>query len=227
MKADRNPALQRHLLLGCALVGLIGLAAASDTFHARSRELIELCETIIADFPLLGMALFTLLAAVSAMLAFFSSAILVPVGIEAWGLTASFALLWGGWFLGGVLSFGVGRFLGRVVVERVVGTERLAGFERRVNRGTRFVHILLFQAMLPSEIPGYVLGTVRYRFAPYALALAVVELPYALGTIYIGESFLEQRGWLLIALAAGGALIIALAYGIYRRWPRSLPSTRA
>jgi uncharacterized membrane protein YdjX (TVP38/TMEM64 family) len=227
VKADRNPALQRHLLLGCALVGLIGLAAASDTFHARSRELIELCETIIADFPLLGMALFTLLAAVSAMLAFFSSAILVPVGIEAWGLTVCFLLLWGGWFLGGVLSFGVGRFLGRVVVERVVGIERLAGFERRLNRGTRFVHILLFQAMLPSEIPGYVLGTVRYRFAPFALALAVVELPYALGTIYIGESFLEQRGWLLIALAAGGALIIALAYGVYRRWPRSLPSTRA
>ncbi|HSG64549.1 MAG TPA: VTT domain-containing protein, partial [Gammaproteobacteria bacterium] len=151
---------------------------------------------------------------------------LVPVGIQAWGITACFLLLWGGWFLGGVLSFGVGRYLGRVVVERLVGTERFGRFERRVSRSTRFLHILLFQAMLPSEIPGYVLGSVRYRFVPFALALAIVELPYALGTIYIGESFLQQRGWLLIALAAGGALIIAVAYAIYRRRPRPLPSTR-
>lgn len=221
MKAFGGPAIRRQILFACGLIALVGLIAASDALHARSREVIEICQAIIADFPTLGMVLFVLLAIASAMLAFFSSAILVPVGIATWGVTACFLLLWAGWFLGGVTSYVVGRYLGRVVVERMIGTERLESFELRVNRNTRFVHIVLFQAMLPSEIPGYVLGGIRYGFAPFAIALAIVELPYALGTIYIGESFLEQRGWLLIAIAAALALAVVIAYGVYRKHSRA------
>ena len=114
------------------------------------------------------------------------------------------------------IFWGIGRYLGRVVVARIVGEERLESFELRVNRNTRFIHIVLFQTMLPSEIPGYVLGSIRYRFIPFAIALGLVELPFAVGTIYIGDSFLQQRGWLLVAVAAGGALLVAVAYAIYR-----------
>lgn len=217
MKASGGSAIQRNFLLACALIALVGLIAASDALHARSQEIIAACETIIADFPMLGMVVFVLLAVASAMLAFFSSAILVPVGISAWGMGACFLLLWAGWFFGGMMSFGVGRYLGRVVVERMIGVERLRSFEIHVNRNTRFIHIVLFQVMLPSEIPGYVLGSIRYRFAPFALALALAELPYALGTIYVGQSFLQQRSWLLIAIAAAGALLVAVAYGLYRK----------
>jgi len=216
IKALGNLAIHRNVLFACALIAIVGLLAASDVFFERSQEIFAAVEAIITDYPRLGMVAFVVLGMGSAMLAFFSSAILVPVGIYTWGFTVCLALLWLGWFLGGVFSYCVGRYLGRVVVARIVGEERLASFERRVNRNTRFIHIVLFQAMLPSEIPGYVLGSLRYRFLPFAVALGLVELPYAVGTIYIGESFLQQRGWLLIAIAAGGALLVAVAYGVYR-----------
>ena len=216
LKALGNIAVQRNILFACGLIGIVGLLAASDAFHDRSQEIFAAVETIISDYPRLGMVAFVMLGMASAMLAFFSSAIIVPVGIYAWGFGLCLFLLWLGWFLGGVFAYFVGRYLGRAVVERIVGAERLASFELRVSRNTRFIHIVLFQAMLPSEIPGYVLGSLSYRFVPFAIALGLVELPYAVGTIYIGDSFLQQRGWLLIALAAGGALLAAVAYGVYR-----------
>ncbi len=216
MKALGNRAIQRNILFACGLIGIVGLLAASDAFHDRSQEIFAAVEAIISDYPRFGMIAFVLLAMASAMLAFFSSAILVPVGIFTWGFGVSLFLLWLGWFIGGVVAYVVGRHLGRVVVARIVGEERLASFELRVNRNTRFIHIVLFQTMLPSEIPGYVLGSIRYRFVPFAIALGLVELPFAVGTVYIGDSFLQQRGWLLIAVAAGGALLAAAAYGVYR-----------
>jgi len=216
LSALGNRAIQRNVLFACGLIAIVGLLAASDAFHDRSQEIFAAVEAIISDYPRLGMIAFVVLGAASAMLAFFSSAILVPVGIYAWGFGMCLFLLWLGWFLGGVFAYFVGRYLGRAVVERIIGEERLASFELRVNRNTRFIHIVLFQTMLPSEIPGYVLGSLRYRFVLFAIALGLVELPYAVGTIYIGDSFLQQRGWLLIAIAAGGALLVAVAYGVYR-----------
>jgi uncharacterized membrane protein YdjX (TVP38/TMEM64 family) len=212
-----DSSIQRQILFASAIIAVVGLIAASDALHSRTQELVVAIEAMIADYPLLGMSTFVLLALASAMLAFFSSAILVPVGIYAWGAPVCFLLLWLGWFLGGIASFAVGRLVGQIIVERIIGEERLRRLEARVRNDTRFVHIVLFQAMLPSEIPGYVLGSMRYRFVPFAIALSLVEMPYALGTIYIGDSFLEGRGWLLVALAAGGGLAALAAFAIYRR----------
>jgi hypothetical protein len=45
----------------------------------------------------LGAVVFVLLSAVSAMLAFFSSALLVPAAVFAWGNTLAVGLLWLGY----------------------------------------------------------------------------------------------------------------------------------
>jgi len=209
--------VRKQVLLVSAGIGVVGLIAASDAWHDRARELIAACEVIIANFPTLGMAVFVGLAMASAMLAFFSSAILVPVGIYAWGTTICFLLLWLGWFLGGVAAFAIGRYLGHTVVELAVGQDRLRHLKTRISRRARFIHILLFQAMMPSEIPGYVLGSLHYRFLPFAAALALAELPYAIGTIFIGENFLAGRVWVLVATAASGLLIAVIAYSLYGR----------
>ena len=63
----------------------------------------------------LGKLVFVLVSALSAMLAFFSSAVVVPVAVYAWGNATTLALLWGAWLLGGIGSYVVGRTLGRRV----------------------------------------------------------------------------------------------------------------
>lgn len=198
--------LQRHIVIVGTLIVIVGLITASDTLHDRTEEMIVWFEGAIAQAPLLGMVSFVLLAMISAMVAFFSSAIFAPIAIYAWGKAGTFMLLWLGWLLGGILSFCVGRFLGRSVVGMIVDEQKIAGWERELGARSRFIHILMFQAAVPSEIPGYVLGILRYRFLLYLAALAITELPYALATVYLGQSFLEGESTVFILL--GFAVIV-------------------
>ena len=76
-----------------------------------------------------------------------------------------------------------------------------------MSQRSRFVHILLFQTAVPSEIPGYVLGLLRYRFALYLAALGLSELPYVVGVVYLGEFFLDGESRVFIAL---GLILVAM-----------------
>jgi len=217
MKSLTRHINHRHIFLLGLIIIVAGFIAASDTLHSKSEELISASEAVISKYPGLGIVLFVLLAMISAMLAFFSSAILVPVGVYTWGNGVCFLLLWLGWLLGGVAAFGIGRYLGRPVAAKMIGEARMADFEQQLSHHARFVHILLFQAAVPSEVPGYVLGTLRYRFWLFLLALAIVELPYAFGTVYLGAKFLERDITLFILIGMGGVLVGAFAYILYRR----------
>jgi uncharacterized membrane protein YdjX (TVP38/TMEM64 family) len=198
--------LQRHIVIVGILIVVVGLFTASDTLHDRTEEIIVWIEGVISQAPVLGMFLFVLLAMFSAMVAFFSSAVFAPIAIYAWGKAATFALLWLGWLLGGILSFCIGRFLGRSFVGMLIDEQKIAGWERELGERSRFIHILMFQAAVPSEIPGYVLGILRYRFPLYLTALALTEIPYAIATVYLGESFLEGESTVFILL--GIAVIV-------------------
>jgi uncharacterized membrane protein YdjX (TVP38/TMEM64 family) len=218
-------AFNRHILLLGMLIIIAGLIAATETLLDKSHEIIVLVESVIAGYPVLGKVLFVLLALASAMLAFFSSAILTPIGIYAWGTVETFILLWIGWLLGGMASFLVGRYLGRSVVSVLLGESRLSSWEKEVGRHTKFIHILLFQAAVPSEIPGYVLGILRCRFALYLAALAIIELPFALGTVFLGESFLKGESLLFITIGAGTILLSVIAFQVQRRMARRRASS--
>jgi len=204
--------LRRHLVIVGIIIVAAGLIAASETLHERIDELIVWSESLIALKPILGMAVFVLLAMVSAMVAFFSSAVVVPIAIYAWGKTGCFLLLWLGWLLGGIASYCIGRFLGRRVAIMLVGEEKIRGWQDQVSLRSRFRHILVFQALVPSEIPGYVLGILRYRFDFFLAALAITELPYVVGVVFLGEYFLQGESTVIILLglaviALGGLLI--------------------
>ena len=185
--------------------------------HARLLDLIAQADGLIRAYPGPGMAVFVLLAAVSAMLAFVSSAALIPVAIYAWGPTRCAGLLWVGWFLGGVLSYLVGRFLGRPIVTRLVRPATMARYEAYAHRGAAFVPILLLQLAVPSDTAGYLFGMVRCPMGVYLAALALAEVPYAVGAVYLGTSFLERRLVPLLLLGAAGALVGVLAFATSSR----------
>ncbi|NCF20034.1 MAG: TVP38/TMEM64 family protein [Haliea sp.] len=198
--------MQRNIIVVGLAILAAGLIAASDALHDGTGEIIAWMQGTISQAPLLGIVGFVLLAMISAMIAFFSSAVLAPVAILAWGKPATLALLWLGWLLGGIASFCIGRFLGRSVAATLIGETKIAAWEGFVNQRTRFLHILLFQAAVPSEIPGYLLGILHYRFLLYLIALAITELPYAIAVVYLGDSFLEGESSIL--MVAGGAAVL-------------------
>jgi uncharacterized membrane protein YdjX (TVP38/TMEM64 family) len=211
-----GPPLGRVLALA-AVVVIVGLVVAYDPLHGRLSEVVGSAEALIERAPLAGMAVFVVLSALSAMFAFFSSGLLSPVAIAAWGKTGTFALLWLGWLLGGAVTYAVGRYLGRSAARVFVRDETLALWEGRVSSQAHVTHMLLFQLAMPSEILGYVLGLVRYSFRTYLAVLALTEVPYALAVVYLGESFLagDARTFVLIGVVAVAAT--ATLYYLVRR----------
>ncbi len=206
-----------------ALVAILGLAiillvVRSPELHEATKALFAAARGVILDHTYRGMLLFVLLSALSAMLAFFSSAALVPIGVYAWGAATTCVLLWSGWLLGGVTAYATGRYLGRPVVTWFVHEERLRRYERRVSASAPFTAILLFQMALPSEVPGYVVGVLRYSFPVYLAALAIAELPFAAGAVYLGDSFIrgDYRGIIVV-----GMLLIALSGVAVIAWHRA------
>lgn len=199
------------------LLGALVLFASTGEFQAALAWGLAKTEPVIAEHPFWGASLFVLLSALSAMLAFFSSAVLVPVAIHTWGKLACAFLLWFGWILGGACAYGIARFWGRPVVRRLTSAKGLARYEERISRQTPLGLVLLFQLAVPSEIPGYVLGLARYGLRRYLMVLALAELPYAVGTAYLGESLLEQRSLLLLGLGALAIVFSAWALHVLRR----------
>lgn len=202
------------------VVLLVALAvlASSGAVHPAILRFFESSNRIIAQHSTAGPVVFVVLAALSAMLAFFSSAVLVPPAVFAWGPALVGLLLWLGWMLGGMASYTLARLLGRPVVRRLVSVRSLAHYEERLTRGAPFSLVLLFQLALPSELPGYVLGLVRYPPGRYLAALAIAELPYAVGTMLLGESFVERRIGLLVSLGAAAVIAgVLLARALRRR----------
>ncbi len=196
----------------------VALLLASDTAFGLLQHALDAAEPVIAARPVAGAVLFVLLAAASALLAFFSSALLVPVGVHAWGVPVTIALLWLGWLLGGMCTFAIGRWLRKPLLRGHGVMQRIAFYAERMPRGARFPLVLLLQLALPSEIPGYLCGLVGVRFSTYAAALALAELPYAVGAVLAGESVVQRQGGWLIALGVAGAVLsLGAAWALRRR----------
>ena len=166
-------------------------------------------EHLIQQHRVLGAYLFLALAALSAMMAFISAVIIIPIAVYTWGPVITVVLLWSGWILGGILAYSIARFFGRRAIQWLTAEVGLKRIESYINEKTPFSLVLLFQLALPSEIPGYLLGLVKYPIKSYLLALACAELPYALATVLLGDSFLNKRAYIILS---AGLLMIAFSY---------------
>jgi uncharacterized membrane protein YdjX (TVP38/TMEM64 family) len=205
-------------ILFLAMVALLVAIAWSGVVHSAVIGVFEAAEDVIARHPRAGPVVFVVLAALSAMLAFFSSAVLVAPAVYAWGAVPTVLLLWIGWMLGGITSYLLARWLGRPVLRWFSPGDSFVRYEDRLKRGASFPFVVLFQLALPSEIPGYVLGLVRYPPARYLAALAIAELPYAVGTMLLGVSFVSRRiPWLLSLGAAAALAAVVLTRALRRR----------
>lgn len=214
MKAHRTWRRSGLLVILCAGLALL---ASSDDLYSALVGVLDVAAKLIDERPVLGAVSFVVLSGLSAMLAFVSSSVLVPVALVAWGKLACMLLLWVGWMLGGAAAYAIGRWLGRPVVEWLLPEGALERYERRIPEHPPFGLLVLLQLAMPSEVPGYLLGLLRLPFRRYLAALALAEAPYAVGTVYLGASFLERQLGLLIALGAAGALFMALSVRMLHR----------
>jgi uncharacterized membrane protein YdjX (TVP38/TMEM64 family) len=198
------------------------LLLSVDVVYDGLRRALSAAEPLITGHPYLGVVSFVLLAALSAVLAFFSSALLLPAAIFAWGNSITLGLLWLGWLLGGACTFALGRGLRRPGHASPRTSRQLGFYAERVSGEVTFALILLLCLALPSEIPGYLCGYLGVRFRTYLGALALAELPYAAGAVLLGEGAVNREiGWLVTFGVLGAALSLYALRALHQRIDRS------
>lgn len=213
-------------LVRALVIVLICVSAALflsiDAVYEGLHRLLAEAEPLIAAHPLLGALVFVLLSALSAMLAFFSSALLVPAAVFAWGKALAVFLLWLGWLLGGAFTYSLGHAVRKPPDEESGPPSRFAAYLPKVSAEIGFPLVLLWQLALPSELPGYLCGYLRVPFRIYIAALAIAELPYAIGAVLLGESVVNRKlGWLVGLSVVGATIGFLLVRMLQKRLDRS------
>ena len=202
--------ISRRVAALVAFLAVAGLLALSEELHGQLVASLALADPLFSQHSVMGAFLFIGLAALSAVLVFFSSVLLVPVGVRTWGEIGCFLLLWCGWFLGGLITYSMGRHLGRPVVRRMLSEEKFARYEGLIPHGGSFLTTTLVQLMLPSDISGYFFGLLGYQARIYLGALACAEFPYALGTVFLGTAFINRQYGLLLSASAVAIAVLLL-----------------
>lgn len=202
----------RHLSAwGVALAIAVVFLVLARPAHERVLALFDAATPVIQEHPVLGPVIFVALCALSAMLAFFSSALFVPIAVKVWGEGVTFALLWLGWWLGGVGAYLIGRYFGDPIVRRLAGNRSVDRYEGWLRHRVTLGRVILLHMAIPSEAASYLLGMVRVRWTTFLGAIAVAQLPFAVMAVLFSESFLQRRIGPLIAFGVGSVLLSAVA----------------
>ncbi len=150
--------------------------------------------------------------------------LLAPVPGQVIGLANGylFGVFWGtvysllGVTLGSALAMGLGRWLGRPAVERLVDGEKLARWDRITRRrGPLFFFLIFVLPLLPDDVTCFLIGLSPLSL-PYILGLATIgRLPGLIVASWLGAhaASLSPGGWLVVVV---GALLLGGAYLRYR-----------
>ena len=200
------------------------LLLSFDAVYESLQQALSAAEPLIAGHPFLGAVVFVLLAAISAILAFFSSALLLPAAVFAWGSTVTLGLLWLGWLLGGICTYALGRGLRRPQRKAARTSSQFDFYLQRISGEATFALVLLLYLALPSEIPGYVCGYLGVRVRTFFAALAVAELPYAVGAVLLANGAINRHiGWLVSLGILGATLSLYALRTLHRRLDSEAP----
>lgn len=176
-----------------AIIVLSLLFLNSERFGDAFYNVIFWGEDLINSQPLFGTLFFFLLSALSAIFAFASTILLLPSAILVWGIPLTFLLLLGGWIVGAMVTYWIGAWLARPALASLISEKKILHYESLVSEKAKFWMILLFCLAVPSEIPGFILGAMRYDFPKFISAVLIAETIYALGVISAAQNILDKE----------------------------------
>jgi len=206
-------ALVKAGALALVLLGAIGLAlilGTPDIAALRSRV-----DAAGVWGPALFFALYVGLALIPC-----PKALLTAAGGALFGLWAGAALSLAAALVGAVISFGVGRLLGREAVDRLIHG-RLARVDALLaDHGLSAVLIVRLVPLVPFIAINYASGLSGVKFRHYVLGSALGMVPGSLAYAALGAYGTNPWG----LAAAGSALIILVVGGSW--WARRLDARR-
>ncbi|WP_447598148.1 VTT domain-containing protein [Nitrospira sp. Nam80] len=148
--------------------------------------------------------------------------VLITVTVLAFGPIYGFLYSFAGMTLSAILTFGIGRLLGRQIVER--WSRRLHRLSRRLaEKGILAVVTVRVLPVAPFSIVNMIAGATHIRARDFVIGTVIGELPGLIAlSIFIDQitSTVKHPGPGSYALLAGSAIIIVGGVWMLRRWLR-------
>ena len=208
---------EKHLIAFAVIAVFALLFWSSYALQNYIFGAIGVLEKYINHYPLIGLLIFIGLAALSAVISPFTSAPLIPAAIIIFGKLITFLSLWFGWILGGFFSYLLGLYAARPMAIRLLSDEKIEEYQKKLSRKTNFPLILFFRMSVPAEIPGPVLGALKYSPIKFLLATAIAELPYAVATIYAGNALIAGQKFTFLLLIALIFIAMSATYLFFQK----------
>jgi uncharacterized membrane protein YdjX (TVP38/TMEM64 family) len=170
-----------------------------------------------------GVALMLALMLAHAVL-FYPTEIVTATAGFVYGFLPGLALVTGGWLASALLTYLLGRAIGRPLISLVAGSRRVTGLERAVERGGA---TLLLTARLipivPFSLVGYLAGAVRVPLARFVWTTVIGYLPLTVFVTYLGSqaetlSLADARVWVAVGV------LLALIVVVRMRWAERMLS---
>lgn len=210
--------MDRAALIKAGALALIVLGAVGLALVLGTPDIAAMRVRVDAAGPW-GPALFFALYAGLALIPC-PKALLTAAGGALFGLWAGSGLSLAGALVGAVISFGVGRILGRDAVDRLI-RGRLARVDALLaDHGLSAVLIVRLVPVVPFIAINYASGLSGVRFRHYVLGSALGMVPGSLAYAALGAYGTNPWG----LAAAGSALIVLVVGGSW--WARRLDARR-
>ena len=219
------PSLRRKLyLLVLALLLLIALALAWSSTPMRAWLDVDLVVGSLRRFgqafgPVAAVCGFALALTLAVPLMF-----LTLVALVAYGPLAGFGCAMAGAMLGAAASYGVGRFLGREVVQRL-GGERINRLSQRLaSRGLLAVVAVRMLPVAPFAVVNMVAGASHIRLRDLLLGTLIGISPGTLAmTLFVDQITAALRHPTPLTFVVAGLTLLLIVVGLWalQRWLRS------
>lgn len=142
----------------------------------------------------------------------------------AYGVPGAMAICATGWLASALLTYAIGWYAGRPLVERLAGPERVASAEALMERGGWPALIVLrILPIVPISLVGYVAGATRVPLWRFAWTSAIGMLPLIAIAVILGSrlehfSLTDPLVW---GTLIGFVALIAVSHPIVQRMRRT------
>lgn len=208
---------KRNIIIFSLIVLVVLLFWSSIKLQNYFYEIVFFIEAFFSVNPVLGAVIFLALGAFSSMLSLFSSAPLVPIGIMVWGNFLTIVLLLIGWMIGSVFAYYIGWYAVYPAIKGLVPFEKIEHYRNQLSKKLEFEIILMFRMAMPAEIASYVLGSLKYDFGKYLFVTFITELPFAVLTVYLGDTLLKNQFVIFLILLAVLFMIMGIMFYLFHK----------
>lgn len=209
------------LILIGLLVGLYFVIPGFKSFVNEAYSILisgdeQRVQSWVEGFGFWGPIVIMLAMLIQSLLAFIPSVLIMIVAVLAYGPWWGGLLAWGGLLIAALMAYGIGRALGPVTVERLIGAKtekKVAGFIERY--GVWAIIIERISPVLSSDAMSYAAGLLKMGVWRFMLATAVGMLPLTILIAFLGESIDRlMTGLIWVSVIS---LLVFVAYVIYDR----------